>query len=176
MYCLKVGEKYNIPTDCPTSFAGIENFDKLPDSEKAQYGWYPLVKSDVPVYDKTIETIDTTHTLNDGIVYLQYSVRPLTAEEITAKTEASVRALARAITPFLNTAYARRGYENHISARAIRSSSNPVWSQEGVEACDYYDLVWNAFETMKNNVIAGGNVPTAEEFFAQFPVLWDTSE
>lgn len=172
------------PGPLPQTWMGMSNFYAFDDNTIASYGFYPCHTSDQPQYNPATQKLVETLTLGDAEVFQTWQVVALTPEEQIAFATARLTEIANRITPFLNESVARRGYEDHVSARTVRGSANPKWAQDGLEAWAYYDLVWNQFTalqtTVEDAVMAGieaGTIPlpTAEDWLAALPVLWPAS-
>lgn len=173
LYCYVKDGGIGAPANLPQNYNNISNFYVLDAAAVATYGFYPFVSATKPAYDPA------THTLQEELVFANdqvtqtWTLQPLTQEEQIAYATARLYEIGNQITPFLNNAVSRKQYESHVSARMIQSSNNPVWANEGKEAAEYYDMVWDKFESLKAEVAAGTTpLPTAEAWFASLPVLW----
>jgi len=172
-YCLVVNGSIGAPASLPRDYQNVSNFHLLPPSELARYGWYPIKPALKPSYNEQTHRLVETLTLVGMMVNQSWSIVQMTPAEQLAFATARMEEIGVAITQFLNATFARKRYENHVSARAVASSANPVWSQEGREAIAYYDLVWNAHTKLALDLQAGtATLPTVAQFLAQFPPLW----
>ena len=161
------------PNPLPRNWQNISNFYLLDPEILASYGFYPCVISDKPDFDETTQKLVENLAFDGTQVTQSWTVESLSPEDVANFATTRLTDIANQITPFLNAAVARRGYESHVSARTIKDSSNPAWVQDGTEAWAYYDMVWNSFETLKADIQAGtAPLPTVDGWFASLPVLW----
>lgn len=89
--------------------------------------------------------------------------------------EAMKKQLTDAVQARLDAFAQTRGYDGIMSAASYATSTDAVFKAEGERAVALRDATWRQCYTIMADVLAGNRqVPTAEELFAELPVLsWE---
>lgn len=173
LYCQIIDGVIHQPQELPETFAGISNFFAVDPVLLPSFGWFPFVPAQMPAYQEATQKLVQSLELVNNQVIESWQVVSMTPEEQAAFATARLTEIGNRITPFLNESVDRKSYENHVSARTVKDSSNAGWAKDGREAWAYYDLVWEQFTALQAGVQAGTTpLPTVEGWFASLPVLW----
>jgi hypothetical protein len=172
-YCQVTNNTPGPPGNLPQNWQNVSNFNLLPVSELAKYGFYPFNPATPPAYTEATQKLVETLQFTGSAVNQTWQVVALTQQEQIAFATARLQAIGQAISPFLDASVGRKQYDSIISATSWNLSNITIYKQESEEATAYRDQVWLDFGNLVSGVQAGNTpLPTVQGWLASLPPLW----
>lgn len=172
MHCQVINNLPTSPQSLPVTWANVSNFNCLPDSELAKYGWYPYIQTPQPNCNPATHKLDRQLQFDGVRVNEVWTLVPLTADEQRAYLRSQRPLFAQFLKDYLNKSVEPRDYDNIGTAGDWTDDEDPEWAAESKIARRFRSACFKASYKIENEVAAGLRpIPTFSEFEAAMPRL-----
>lgn len=172
LYCKVENGVISNPQPLPINYANISNFYISDEQIINAYGFYRYQATEVPPYNPFSDKIIESLTFENDVVSSNYSIVPLSQEEIMQKLQDMKVAFVDLVDQFLDQTVQAKDYKNILHACSYSESLVPQYKAESLAVIHWRDLVWGKTYEIQNAVLAGQrSIPSESEFLAELPQL-----